>query len=129
MGGAHNVRPSIRLTAVPANNLRQSSWINIDGVRPECRMGIKISSRTSANINGALIVIGLLGTVDNVLLHWILGLHRLIDGSEYTLHAEILLVFASTLILAIGIYREWSARQRISTSKTKKRDPGSASPA
>jgi uncharacterized membrane protein len=92
-------------------------------------MGIKISSRTSANINGALIVIGLLGTVDNVLIHWILGLHRLIEGSEYTLHVEILLVFASALILAIGIYREWSARQRISASKTKQRNRGSSSPA
>jgi uncharacterized membrane protein len=92
-------------------------------------MGIKVSSRTSANINGALIVIGLLGTVDNVLIHWILGLHRLIENSEYTLHAEILLVVASSGILAIGTYREWSARQRVRANNTREGTPGSSSPA
>jgi uncharacterized membrane protein len=75
-------------------------------------MSIKVSQRTSANLNGALIVMGLLGTIDNVLIHWILGLHRLIEDSEYTLHAEILLLIASAGFLAIGLYREWTARRR-----------------
>ncbi len=85
-------------------------------------MSIKLSPRTSANLNGALIVIGLLGTVDNVLIHWILRLHRLIEDNPYTLHAEILLVVASAFLLTVGIYREWSARNRHSTRTRSGRD-------
>jgi hypothetical protein len=117
------------LFPIPAINLRYLSAREIDSTRPEFEMGIKLSQRTSANLNGALIVIGLLGTLDNVLVHWILGLHRLIEGSAYTLHAEIALVIASSAILAIGIYREWTVRQRLKFAKPNQRNSKSSSTA
>jgi uncharacterized membrane protein len=61
------------------------------------------AERIDAMLNGMLILAGMLGTVDNVLVHWILGLHRLIEDSPYTLHAEIALV--------VGAWREYNARR------------------
>jgi hypothetical protein len=113
----------------PAINLREYAASDLEPTRPEFQMGIKVSSRTSANLNGALIVIGLLGTLDNVLVHWILGLHRLIEGSAYTLHAEIALVISSSAILAIGIHREWAVRQRLKFAKPNQRNSKSSSTA
>jgi uncharacterized membrane protein len=67
--------------------------------------------RNAAMVNGALVVVGALGIVDNVVIHWILGLHRAIEGSPYTLHVEIGLVAVSTLMLAAGLLREREARR------------------
>jgi uncharacterized membrane protein len=69
------------------------------------------AERNDAMLNGMLILAGLLGTVDNVLVHWFLGLHRLIEDSPYTLHAEIALVMVSAGALAVGTWREYHARR------------------
>ena len=52
----------------------------------------------------ALIAIGALATLDNVVAHWILGLHRAVPG-PWAGPVEIALV-----VLAIGVWRERQAR-------------------
>ena len=70
-----------------------------------------MEARNQALVNGALMAIGALGVVDNVLVHWLLGLHRAVPG-EHALAIEILLVIASMLLFALGFARELRARQR-----------------
>ncbi len=67
--------------------------------------------RTDALINGALMAIGALGVVDNVVVHWILRLHRAVPG-EHALAVEWLLVLASLLLFVVGFVRERHARRR-----------------
>lgn len=67
--------------------------------------------RNDAIINGALISVGALGVIDNLLVHWILGWHRAIEGSPYALHMEIGTVAVSAAMLLIGVVRERRARR------------------
>ena len=39
-----------------------------------------MNPRNDALINGALIAIGTLGVIDNVIVHWMLKLHRAVPG-------------------------------------------------
>jgi hypothetical protein len=39
-----------------------------------------MSGRDAAMVNGALIALGILGIVDNVVFHWMLELHRAVPG-------------------------------------------------
>jgi uncharacterized membrane protein len=71
-----------------------------------------VGERNAAVLNGALIAIGALGIYDNVVVHWILGWHRAIEGSPYSLHIEIGVVTVSALMLASGVARELRARRR-----------------
>ncbi|MDP9352479.1 MAG: DUF2243 domain-containing protein [Chloroflexota bacterium] len=73
-------------------------------------MTTKVSERTDAMINGALIALGILGIGDNVISHWILHLHRAVPGPDATL-VEIILVVLSTGMLALGLLREVRARR------------------
>jgi uncharacterized membrane protein len=72
----------------------------------------KLDERANAMINGALIAMGILGIVDNIVIHWMIGLHRAIEGSEYALHAEIVLIIGSAILLMVGLQREMNARRR-----------------
>ena len=69
-----------------------------------------MSQRTDALINGALIALGALGVADNVVVHWVLRLHRAVPG-EQALRVELALVAVSSGLLAFGIWREWRARR------------------
>lgn len=69
-----------------------------------------MTPRTDALINGALMAIGVLGVIDNILVHWVLGLHRAIPG-KHALTVEILLVVFSLFLFAIGFRRERHARK------------------
>ena len=69
------------------------------------------ADRTSALINGALIGIGALAIVDNIVAHWILGLHHAIPGPWAT-PVEIGLVLLGVAMLAVGLWRERQARRR-----------------
>lgn len=62
-------------------------------------------------LNGALIALGALGVADNVVVHWLLQLHRAVPG-EHALAVEIGLVAGSVVLLAIGIARERRARRQ-----------------
>jgi hypothetical protein len=68
--------------------------------------------RNDAMLNGALIVVGALGVIDNIVVHWILGWHRIVEDHPHALELEIAAVAASTALLATGIIRERRARRR-----------------
>jgi hypothetical protein len=61
-------------------------------------------------VNGALIAMGALAVVDNVIVHWILGWHRLIDdwSHEANLAAESAMILLGAVMLAIGVRGERS---------------------
>jgi hypothetical protein len=67
--------------------------------------------RNDAMINGALILAGAVGVVDNVVFHWILGWHRIIEDHPHALELEIAVVAVSAAMLAAGIIRERRARR------------------
>ncbi|MCE7981793.1 MAG: DUF2243 domain-containing protein [Caldilinea sp. CFX5] len=68
-------------------------------------------NRTDALVNGALIALGVLGIVDNVVAHWLLGLHRAAPGPNAT-PVEVILVVLSAGLLILGVWREAQARRR-----------------
>lgn len=70
-----------------------------------------MKQRTDAMINGALIAAGAIGILDNVVVHWLLELHRAIPG-EHALAVELALVAGSTVLLFLGILREYRARRK-----------------
>jgi uncharacterized membrane protein len=69
------------------------------------------AQRNIAALNGALMAIGLLGVVDNVVFHWLLGLHRLFDGPEPVVFAaEAVIVVVGIALFGLGMFREGRAR-------------------
>jgi hypothetical protein len=71
-----------------------------------------VRARNDAMLNGAMIIVGALGVFDNVVVHWILGWHRIIEDHPHALELEIAAVAVSTAMLATGIVRERNARRR-----------------
>lgn len=69
-----------------------------------------MSARTDAMINGALIALGALGVIDNVVFHWMLGLHRAVPGPG-ALRVEVALIAAGVLLSSTGVWREHRARE------------------
>jgi uncharacterized membrane protein len=67
--------------------------------------------RSDAMINGGLIAIGILGILDNVLVHWMWQLHRAMPGPN-ALFVEILLVIVSAGLVSLGAWREFRIRKR-----------------
>jgi uncharacterized membrane protein len=63
-----------------------------------------MNERADAIGNGALMVIGAAGVVDNVVFHWLLGWHRLIEGvPDPTMFLfELGVVLVRFVLLAIG---------------------------
>jgi uncharacterized membrane protein len=69
------------------------------------------NSRNEPLVNGALIALGALAIVDNVVAHWLLGLHRAIPGPG-AVYVEVGLVILGAVLLAFGLWREVRARRR-----------------
>lgn len=69
-----------------------------------------MSPRSDAMLNGALIALGALGIVDNVLFHWVLGLHRAVPG-EQALEVEYAFIGGGVLLLILGLWRERRTRR------------------
>jgi len=70
-----------------------------------------VRERTGALLNGALIALGAMGVLDNVVVHWWLGLHRAIPG-PHAFAVEVALIIASGTIVGLGVWRERLARKR-----------------
>ena len=66
--------------------------------------------RNHALVNGALIAVGALAILGNIVAHWILGLHRAVPGSWAGPVAVALVVLGAGL-LTIGVWRERKARR------------------
>lgn len=66
--------------------------------------------RNDALINGALMALGALAIIDNVVGHWVLKLHRVYEG-EWTLQVELALVALGAVLLIIGLWREVRAQR------------------
>ena len=67
-------------------------------------------ARNQAMMNGALMALGALAVIDNILAHWILELHRAVPG-PYALHVEWGLVAVGTVLFVLGLRRELRARR------------------
>ena len=68
------------------------------------------SDRTGALVNGALMAIGALGMIDNLAVHWLIGLHRALPG-PWAPEVEVGLAGLSLSLLLVGLGREIRARQ------------------
>ena len=68
-------------------------------------------NRNDPLINGMLIALGALAIVDNVVAHWLLGLHRAVPGS-WAFPVEVGLVVLGAGLLLIGLWRELQARRQ-----------------
>jgi hypothetical protein len=75
-----------------------------------CNLQVIMNQRTDAMVNGALIALGALGIVDNVVFYWILALHRAVPG-PHALEVEVGLVAVSAGMLSLGIWRERQSRK------------------
>lgn len=71
-----------------------------------------MDDRTDAAINAALIVIGGAAVLDNVIFHWLLGWHRLIedwnDPEIFLLELGVVLIGFG--LFTIGVWREMRTR-------------------
>lgn len=69
-----------------------------------------MSERNGAMVNGALIALGAVAILDNVVAHWLLGLHRAVpDGGAVVV--ETALVIVGIVLMLIGVVRERRARR------------------
>ena len=71
--------------------------------------------RNNACINGALISIGLLAVLDNIISHWLLKLHRVLPDHTLSGYIEILVFMLGVIMLTVGIYREAKERKLINS--------------
>ncbi len=70
-----------------------------------------MSGRNGALVNGALVTVGGLAMVDNVVVHWLLGLHRALPDPGASLPVEVALVVLGAVLAAVGLRREARARR------------------
>lgn len=56
-------------------------------------------------LDGALLLAGVLAVVDNALVHWVLGWHRLVEGWSGTLYAEVALSATGLAMIALALVR------------------------
>lgn len=68
------------------------------------------NDRNAPLINGALIALGVLAIVDNIVAHWLLELHRAIPG-PWAGPVEAGLVVLGVGMLLLGLGREIRARR------------------
>lgn len=68
------------------------------------------ADRNDGMFNAALIALGSLAVLDNVLFHWILEFHRFKEGWAGSVYVEALLVAGGAAMVAVGLLRERPAR-------------------
>lgn len=68
--------------------------------------------RNQALLNGALISIGLIAILDNIISHWIFKWHRIIPDETFSIYLEITLFTIGIILLIVGMYREIRIRKK-----------------
>jgi uncharacterized membrane protein len=63
-------------------------------------------------LNAALIALGALAVVDNVVFHWLLAFHRFKQAWSGSVYVEVLLVLIGAAMVTVGFVRERRARHR-----------------
>lgn len=53
-------------------------------------------------LDGALIALGVVAVVDNVVFHWLLGFHRFKEGWPGSIYVEVLLVIVGVSMTIVG---------------------------
>lgn len=71
-----------------------------------------MNERNGAMVNGALIALGAVAILDNVVAHWLLGLHRAVPDDGTATVVEIGVVVVGVVLLLVGVARERRARRR-----------------
>lgn len=71
-----------------------------------------MTERNGAMVNGALIALGATAILDNLLAHWLLGLHRAVPDTGTAAAVETALVAVGIVLLLVGLVRERHARRR-----------------
>lgn len=71
-----------------------------------------MSARDDAMINAALVALGALAVVDNIVFHWLLEFHRFKDGWAGSVYVEAALVALGAAMVVVGVTRERRARRR-----------------
>lgn len=71
-----------------------------------------MNDRSNALFNGALVLAGAAAALDTIVVHWVLGWHRLIEGmaDPGLFVLELGVVLAGLVLFAVGVWREWRAR-------------------
>ncbi len=71
-----------------------------------------MEDRTDAMINSALIVIGAAAIIDNIVFHWLLRWHRVIESvpDPEIFLLELGVVLIGVILLSVGTWREYNAR-------------------
>ena len=54
-------------------------------------------------LSAVLVAVGALAVVDNVVFHWLLGWHQLIEGWPYNAYAEAALVLLGVTMFMTGV--------------------------
>ena len=62
-------------------------------------------------VNGALVALGVLAVVDNVVFHWLLAFHRFKTGWPGSVYVEVAGVADGVVMVVAGVRREWTARR------------------
>jgi hypothetical protein len=81
---------------------------------PVCRVGglrmrgCRMTERGDAILNGVPIAVGTLAILDNIVVHWVLRLHRAVQGPD-ALTVECFLIALGAVLLSLGSWREWRA--------------------
>lgn len=66
--------------------------------------------RSSALINGALISLGAVSILDNIISHWLLKWHRVLPDHKLSGFVEVAIFVLGIVMLSAGIYREVKGR-------------------
>lgn len=53
-------------------------------------------------VDGALIGLGVLAVVDNLVFHWLLAFHRFEDGWSGSIYVEVLVAAVGVVMVAVG---------------------------
>jgi uncharacterized membrane protein len=83
-------------------------------------VGSSRSDRRQPFLNGAMVALGVVAVVDNVVSHWILGLHRAVPGPAAAA-VEASLVVLGVVLVTVGLVRE-TRQRRLPAGRTSVED-------